>query len=282
VHDAAITRAKRESLMIFTRPDGDRIRDLSRMRKFMPFISPRRNDALVLYQTEIELDNLNAFLADMNRGRPEDARATLFHLYLRGAALSIRERPGVNRFVAGSRLWQRNHVAITFSAKQELLDGAPMVTVKRVFPEGETLDEMVDSILDNLRSRRKGRENRADKEMKVALELPPFLVRAGVWVLQKANNLNLLSAKMIDEDPLFTSLFVANLGSVGLAAGYHHLWEYGTCSMFGVIGGFRTREDGVEVMNVNYTYDERVEDGMYAGIAMDRLKEKLENPEKLL
>ena len=42
--------------MLFTRPDGERIRDLSRMRKFMPFISPRRNDSLVLYQTEIELD----------------------------------------------------------------------------------------------------------------------------------------------------------------------------------------------------------------------------------
>ncbi len=29
------------------------------------------------------------------------------------------------------------------------------------------------------------------------------------------------------------------------------------------------REDGVEVMNVNYSFDERIEDGMCAGIAMD-------------
>lgn len=268
--------------MFLTRPDGERIRDLSRMRKFMPFISPRRNDALVLYQTEIELDNANAFLEEINSRRPEDAKVTLFHLYLRSTAMAIRERPGINRFVAGSRLWQRNHVAITFSAKLELIDGAPMVTVKRVFPEDESLEEMVDSILENLRARRKGRENRSDKEMKLALEFPPFIVKAGVWLLDKANHLNLLTKQMIDDDPLFTSLFVANLGSVGLAAGYHHLWEYGTCSMFGVIGGFRTREDGVEVMNVNYTYDERIEDGMYAGIAMDQLKRKIESPEKLL
>lgn len=268
--------------MIFTRPDGERIRDLSRMRKFMPFISPRRNDALVLYQTEIELDAANAFLDELNSRRPDDSQATLFHLYLRAASLAIRERPGVNRFVAGSRLWQRNHVAITFSAKQELLDGAPMVTVKRIFPEGESLEEMIDSILGNLRARRQGRENRSDKEMKLALEMPPFVVKAGLWLLEKANHWNLLTRQMIDDDPLFSSLFIANLGSVGLAAGYHHLWEYGTCSMFGVIGGFRKRADGVQIMNVNYSYDERVEDGMYAGIAMDRLKEKLENPEKLL
>lgn len=268
--------------MLFTRPDAERIRDLSRMRKFMPFISPRRNDALVLYQTEIELDHANAFLEELNKRRPEDRQITLFHLYLRAAALAIHERPGVNRFVAGSRLWQRNHLAITFSAKLELRDGAPMVTVKRIFPEGEGLEAMADSILANLRDRRKGRENRSDKEMKLALELPPFVVKAGLWLLNQANHWNLLTRKMIDDDPLFTTLFIANLGSVGLAAGYHHLWEYGTCSMFGVIGGFRKREDGVEVMNVNYSYDERVEDGMYAGIAMDSLKENLEKPEKLL
>ena len=268
--------------MFLTRPDGERIRDLSRMRKFMPFISPRRNDALVLYQTEIELDNANAFLEELNARRPQDGQVTLFHLYLRSVAMAIHERPGVNRFVAGSRLWQRNHVAITFSAKQELLDGAPLVTVKRIFPARETLEGMVDSILENLRSRRRGRENRSDKEMKLALEFPPFLVKTGLWLLDKANYFNLLTKKMIDDDPLFTSLFIANLGSVGLAAGYHHLWEYGTCSMFGVIGGFRRRADGVEIMNVNYSYDERVEDGMYAGFAMDRIKEKLENPQKLL
>ena len=138
--------------MLFTRPDAERIRDLSRMRKFMPFISPRRNDALVLYQTEIELDNANAFLEELNKRRPEDRPITLFHLYLRAAALAIHERPGVNRFVAGSRLWQRNHLAITFSAKLELRDGAPMVTVKRIFPEGEGLEAMADSILARLAS----------------------------------------------------------------------------------------------------------------------------------
>ena len=229
-----------------------------------------------------QISDAHAFLEELNKGRPEGGQVTLFHLYLRSAALAIHERPGINRFVAGSRLWQRNHLAITFSAKLEILDASPMVTVKRIFPEGESLEGMVDSILENLRARRKGRENRSDKEMKLALEFPPFVVKAGLWVLNKANHWNLLTRTMIDDDPLFTSLFVANLGSVGLAAGYHHLWEYGTCSMFGVVGGFRKRADGVEIMNVNYSFDERIEDGMYAGIGMDRLKEKLENPEKLL
>ena len=267
--------------MIWSRPDGDPIPNLSRMRKFMPFVSPRRNESLVLYETEIEIDPAYAFLGELNETRAEGRQATLFHLYLRALSQAMHERPGVNRFVAGGRLWQRNHVAITFSAKLELIDGAPMVTVKRTFPEDEGLIEMVDGILGDLASRRRGRETRSDKEMKLALQLPPTVVRGGVWFLHRANMLGLLPRTMIDDDPLFTSIFVANLGSVGLGAAFHHLWEYGTCSIFAVMGGFRTREDGASVMNVNYTYDERVEDGLYAAQTMEIVKNNLEHPEKL-
>ena len=86
---------------------------------------------------------------------------------------------------------------------------------------------------------------------------------------------------MIDDDPLFTSVFIANLGSVGLDAGYHHLWEYGTCSAFGVIGKVHERADGKRVMNVQYSYDERVEDGLYAATTMGQIKDKLEKPGEL-
>ena len=37
-------------------------------------------------------------------------------------------------------------------------------------------------------------------------------------------------------DPMRCSAYVANLGSVGLGAAYHHLFEWGTCSLFVTIG----------------------------------------------
>jgi len=36
------------------------------------------------------------------------------------------------------------------------------------------------------------------------------------------------------------------------------------------------------VMNCRYSYDERIEDGLYAGIGLANIKELVENPEKLL
>ena len=268
--------------MIWSRADADPIPNLSRLRKFMPFISPRRNESLILHSTEILLNRAFEFLAERNASREEDRRITLFHLYLRAVSRAIHARPGLNRFVAGGRLWQRNHLAITFSAKQEMLDGSPMITVKRIFPEHESLEEMVEGVREILLALRRGRETRSDKEMKYALGLPPSLVRLGVWALHRANMWGLLPRTMIDDDPLFASLFVANLGSVGLEAGFHHLWEYGTCSLFGVIGTIRERQDGEKCMTVNYSYDDRIEDGLYAAISLSLVKEFLESPEKLL
>ena len=268
--------------MFGSRPDGHRIRNLSNVRAFMPFISPRRNDSLFYYSMDIDLDAAFDFLDEINRKRPADRPMTLFHMYLYSCSKALRERPGVNRFAAGGRLWQRDHVAITFSAKQEIVDGSPMLTVKRMFPGGESLEEMTDSIIDRLGRRRGGEVTRADKEVHFFLRLPPFVVKTGVWLLHHANQLGLMPRSMIDSDPLFTSLFIANLGSLGMNAGYHHLWEWGTCSLFAVVGKIEERADGSHFMTVSYTYDERVEDGLYSAGAMGVIKDVVENPAVLV
>lgn len=268
--------------MFGKRPDGDQIKDLSRLRAFMPFISPRRNDANVLFVTEIEVDAALEFIDRFNEGRDPERQLTLFHMYLRAMARVMHERPSVNRFVAGGRLWQRNHVALSFAAKQSFEDGAPLKTVKRFFPEQESLAELVDSITGRIKKRRSGEVTQSDKEINLAMLLPVTLTRIVVWLLDRANHLHLLPKKMIDEDPLFASIFVANLGSVGLEAGYHHLWEYGTCSHFAVVGCVHERWDGKRIINVKYNYDERVEDGLYAAKALGLIKEWIEKPESLL
>lgn len=268
--------------MFGRRSDATLVRDLSRLRRFMPFVSPRRNESLVYYDTEIEVEPALDFIEERNRSRPPERRMTLFHVYLRSLAVALHTRPGVNRFTAGGRIWQRDGAWITFSAKQEIRDGAKMMTVKRRFDENESLDEMVDAVLDSLRDRRGGDETRSDKEMSLALRMPPFVIRLALLALRAADSLGLLPRKMIEDDPMFTSIFVANLGSLGMDAGYHHLWEYGTCPMFAMMGRIRERHDGVRVMTCRYSYDERIEDGLYAGIALAAIKERLENPTKLL
>ena len=264
--------------MLGMRADGKRVRDISVTRRFMPYLSPRRNSSLVYDTTEIEVGAATEYLKELNRGRSAEGRITLFHLFLRSLGQGLSEREGVNRFVAGGKLWQRNGVWMTYSAKQALVDGSPVITLKHRFEPEESLPSMADRLLEGLHARRRGRESRADKEVNLAIRLPGFVLRAVMAALRGADFMGLLPRSLIEGDPMFSSAFVANLGSVGLDAGYHHLWEYGTCSIFAVVGKVKCRSDGSSVMEVKYSYDERIADGLYAAITLLGVKQRFENP----
>ena len=140
---------------------------------------------------------------------------------------------------------------------------------------------MVDGIHARLTRRRGGERNASDKEMSLAMRLPAPLIRLAVGALHQANQLGLLPKSMIDGDPLFGTAFAANLGSVDMNSGYHHLWEYGTCSIFAMMGRVHTRLDGTRYFEMKYSYDERMADGLYAGITMEMIKQGVEDPETL-
>jgi hypothetical protein len=268
--------------MFGRRPDATPVRELSTMRRFMPYVSPRRNDSLFYMMQRIEVDAALEYVAKRNRERPPERPITLFHLFLRSCGHALHLRPGVNRFVKAGRLWQRDGEWITFSAKREIKDGSPMLTIKRRFhPTRESLDEMVDAIYGQLRSGRSGRKTTSDKEMGLLLRLPGPAIRVALWLARIGDHLGILPRRMIDSDPLFTSVFVANLGSIDYPAGFHHLWEYGTASLFGVMGRIERGPEGRRSISVAWTYDERIEDGLYSYHTLEGIRERLEHPEQL-
>jgi hypothetical protein len=247
----------------------------------MPLLSPRRNDSVVHFEHELEVDRAIAFLERKNATRPPESRITLFHLLLRSLVRVLDERPRLNRFVAGGRLWQREGIWITFSAKKRFDDDAPLVAVKRRFEPRETLDAMADRLGRAIVDGKSDRQTTSDREVKWLLRLPRPLARLALWLAHVADAAGLLPRSMIESDPMYASVFVANLGSVGLDAAYHHLWEHGTIPIFCVMGRVREGSDGRRRMSLKYTFDERVEDGLYCAGGLERLRELFQKPELL-
>ncbi|MBW2542334.1 MAG: hypothetical protein JRF15_09610 [Deltaproteobacteria bacterium] len=269
--------------MFGKRPDATLVRDLSAMHRFMPYVSPRRNDSLFYMKQEIGADAAYEFIAKLNQDRPRNRPITLFHLLLRAMSFALLHRPGVNRFVKAGKIWQRDGVWITFSAKRKLVDGAPMITIKRRFyPERETLAEMTDATYEQLKAGRAGKKTASEKEMGWLLRLPGPLIRLALAIFRLGDHLGLVPRKMIDADPLYTSIFVANLGSINYPAGFHHLWEWGTASLFGVMGKTERDEDGSRKFIMAWTYDERMEDGLYSYHTLEMIRHWIENPETLV
>jgi hypothetical protein len=270
------------------RPDGSRTQGLSPLRRVMPLLLPRRNDAYVLFEQQIPTAPLIPLLAHLNAGRAAETRVTLFHCVLRALGLAFTEFPRLNRFVLGGHTYDRRGIHLSLSGKQRLDREAPVFSIKLPFDAAESLVAMTDRLLGALRQGRAG-DAPSDREIRSLLPLPGPLLRAVMWAQRRLDARGWLPARLLDDDPLYASAFVANLGSVGLDAAFHHLFEYGTIPIFVTMGRTHlapvVRDDGSvgsrEIFVLRYTYDERIADGFYAARALERLAEVLGDPETL-
>jgi hypothetical protein len=198
----------------------------------------------------------------------------------------LEQFPTMNRFVAGGRLYQRRGVWFTYSAKQSLKGASPMLVLKRRFDPDESFEEMVEAMARQLREDRYGDSvARADKDAELILKLPGLLRRLVLAVGRFGDAFGLLPGSMIEDDPMYGSVFFANLASIGMDACYHHLYEYGSIGIFCVIGRPTTDPgsptsgpDRRRTMVLRWTFDERTEDGLVAGYALKRAKQLLEDP----
>lgn len=273
---------------LFRRSDGVLVKDETPVRHIMPFIMRGRNESSIYHDEVYDITRTRVWLRDFNRANPTAPTAGLFHLFIWACAQGLWRRPGLNRFVSGKRMYARKGVWISFAAKREMSDDAPLVTVKLPFPQDEAFSDCVQRITSSVVEGRTAGERVVDKELALAKALPVSVLSVVMALLRWLDRINLMPRFMIESDPLYTSLFVTNLGSVGLDRTYHHLYETGTAGLFAVMGTPRksavTGRDGREqvrdILEVRWTLDERVNDGFYCASGLKWFKRLIEDPAK--
>ena len=269
-----------------SRPDGRLIGNLHQYRKIMGYIMTTRNESVVYFDVYVDAEPMERYLAEAQKIFACD----LTHASVAAAFITLLNNPSMNRFSSGHRLYQRNGTFMSFSMKRKQLDKkAKLATVKIRHQPGEPFRVLCDRINKEINVERSGTKTYQDKEFDLLTVLPRPLLRAGVKMLKLLDYYNVLPADFIAKDPLYTSMFIANLGSLGMDAGYHHLYEWGNCSHFLMIGKIEERPvvvDGRVVaqrqMLVRCSYDERIDDGLNAGLGINTLRETLLDPFRFL
>src|SRR3712207_419822 len=110
---------------LFRRPDGDLVHDVPPYRRLMPLLMRTRNESAVYFEQHIDIGAAQAFLARKNGEIPGE-RLTLLHLLMLAIVRTLEERPRLNRFVSGGRIYQRRGIWLSFSAKKAMRDDAPV------------------------------------------------------------------------------------------------------------------------------------------------------------
>lgn len=264
---------------------GKLAKNVPAYRRMAVILFARRNESSVHFEEAVDVTDTLPWIERWN-GTEGAPHLTFFQMVLFGLARTLHEHPRLNRFVAGRKLYQRDGVWLTFAAKKSLSPDAPLVEVKREFPEGETLEQFAEAMAARLREARSDVVLKTDQDVKFFLKFPHLILIMLVRLIELVDFWGLLPRSFIRDDPFFASAFLANLGSVGGSAAFHHLYEYGDIPIFVTLGRVTDEvvvRDGQpavrKIARLRIVYDERIEDGFNALRAMATMRKMLENPE---
>lgn len=270
------------------RKDGMYLKKISSMHTIMPLMYPNRCDNEAYISERIDLTNINTYLEKKNADNPEYTY-NLFQIMVTAVLKTITLRPKMNRFIANQTMYQRNEVTASFTVKKIFDDNGGEALAKIKTDGSETIDTIHNEIYKQVSFCRSEKKDPSTASMDIIQKLPQFvlkLVGAGARFLDRHG---WMLSGVIATDPFYSSVVLANLGSIGLHAGYHHLTNWGTCSVFCVVGEIKKRpfydDDGHmemrESVDLGLTIDERLADGYYYSKTIRLLKHLLENPELL-
>ena len=279
---------KQEKRRFGDRKDGTLIRDLDGMHFITPLIYPNRCDNEAYISERIDLGPVNAFLAQKN-AQPSDFPYTLFHVILAALVKTVTLRPKLNRFIANKNFYQRREISAAFVVKKLFSDDAGEALAVVHATDDSTLTSLHADIFRQISSCRSDKVDASTDNMNLFNRMPRFLGKFIVWILTRLDIHGWIPASIIETDPYYCTMVLSNLGSIRLRSGYHHLTNWGTCSLFCIIGEKKMtpvfQPDGTyemrETLDLGLTIDERLADGYYYSKSIRLLKHLLEHPELL-
>lgn len=250
------------------RSDGKKVKNVSLLFRIIPHIMKTRNDSQVYFRQDVPIKFMDVYI---NKKAQEGVKISYMHIIYAAIIRTIYERPWLNRFVMDGRTYDRNDIFVSLTIKKSLEDNAPETVLKLKFTGEETIldikEKLENAIVENKDIKTK---NNMDKLVYELGKTPNIILKLVVGIFKLLDKYGLLPKKIIELSPFHTSAFLTNVGSLGIDAIYHHLYNFGTTSLFFAMG--KKKKDFIhedeeiieeKCISIAFVGDERICDGYY-------------------
>ncbi|MBP3890802.1 MAG: 2-oxo acid dehydrogenase subunit E2 [Solobacterium sp.] len=271
------------------RKDGFKVKAPG-LQTVMTSLMPNRTDCEVYLNETIDVTELLKYLEKKNKDNPEQ-KTTVFHCFIAALTRMVKERPMMNRFIQGGRIYERYDISVAFVARRNFVDGSDEALLFYVPKETDTIDDIRDWVLNKVNITRKSEHatGGVDALLDTFAAMPRLLMMFLVWIIRCLDFWGINPDFITEGDPNYSTIFLSNLGSIKAPAVYHHLNNYGTNSFMTTIGVIHKEEmlmkDGTkeirDVINIGVTIDERIGDGFYFVRSLNLIKYIFAHPELL-
>ena len=270
------------------RKDGRLVRSLPAFNKFMPFIMPSRNDACNQYEESFEVSVLDK---NLRRLRVEGYKGIgILHFLIAAYVRCVSMLPGVNRFIAGRRIYAADQIAVVMTVKRSLSLDASETTIKVYFEPTDTIYDVYRKMNEKIDEIKASDGNNNTEDVAEALcRMPRFLLRFALAVLRAMDYFGWLPESITEASPFHGSMIITDLGSLRIGPIYHHIYNFGTLPVFIAFGAKRhayelDRHGNMvdrKYVDCKMVMDERTVDGHYYAQFLQAYRYLFQHPEIL-
>ena len=266
------------------RADGKRVRKADPMYTVVPYIMDKRYDAMNMTTVDIPVEPIQSYI---NAKRKEGIRLSHMSVITAAYLRTVYEFPLLNNFIVNKKIYKHNEFKVAMvvlkspTTEQETMSKVQFELDDTIFEVNDKMNAYVEN------NQKESTQNNTDKMIKFLVSVPG-LVNIGVGLFKLLDRYGLLPKFITDLSPFHASLTITNLASIRTNHIYHHIYQFGTTSVFIAMGNTREvpKRKGDEIVfekciPLGVVMDERICSGLYFAKAFRSLKRYLNDPSLL-
>ena len=270
--------------------EGRRVKTLPPMSYVMPYIMKTRNTSMNYIKDAIDIEKAEAYI---RKKRQEGLSSFgMLHIFLAVYARTVSQKPGINRFIRGQKIYTRDHIEVMMTIKKEMTLESPDTCIKFYMSPGDTADTIYhnfNKLVEENTAKSGNGESSFDSTARILTYIPGIMLRFTVGFLRFIDYFGLLPRFLTHISPFHASLAITSMGSLGIPPIYHHLYDFGNIPVF-ISYGAKRRENELDkngqpvtrrYIDIAVVTDERVCDGFYFASALKYMRTLFNNPELL-
>lgn len=265
--------------------DIRKVKTIPPMSVIVPFIMKNRNESCNLMSDRINVQRPEMYIRE-KQTLDGMKNLSMMHVIIAAYCRLVAKRPAINRFIRGQRVYTRRSIEIALTIKKEMKLESPDTVLKITLDPTATIRDVYEAFDKAITDYRDNPGGDFDNTAKVLSYVPTLILRGVIGGLRGLDYFGLLPKFLQNVSPFHCSMFITSMGSLGIPAIYHHLYDFGTCPVFVAFGSkqrrYEVNPDGSvakrQYMDIKYTLDERICDGYYYARALKYFKEIMNNP----
>ncbi len=270
------------------RKDGRRLRSLPPMAQITSYFQVERNTCSNFFEETVEITNVERYIRQKRKEGLSDFGIT--HVLLAAYVRCLAKYPQLNRFVSGQKVYSRGEdIQYCMVLKKEMNLNSPDTSIKVHLNPRDTADDVYSKLsaaVEKIKCTRK-LDSKFDHLVGYFNLIPSVVLKFVVWFLKLLDYFGLLPLFLTELSPFHGTVFFTSMGSLGINAIYHHLYNFGNLPVFMAFGCKRkvqeVQEDGSIVtkkyVDLRFVTDERITDGYGYATFTKHYRNILRHPE---